>query len=105
MQLENAALRWETDFRGKLVVVASHLIAAELEKIADDLRSYAVAEGDTFRVSGFVLGRVLDQSVHSQYWVDFPWASPVQVNKANIIKVLLDDECEPDVVDGLPRLM
>lgn len=95
------------DFRGKAVVVSSRFSTDKVEQIREDIRHHAVKQDDgTYLVLGFALGRVVDQSVHGFYWVEFDWSpSPVIVRRDIILKFLLDDEPEPDTWDNLPRLM
>jgi hypothetical protein len=95
------------DYRGKTAVVATHVVVEHIEQIREDLRDYMIETAPSrFRVSGFVLGKVVDVSIHGQYWVEFPWASaPVQVQAEHVLRVLLDDEGEPEIVMGLPKLV
>jgi len=93
------------DYRGKMIAVASHVVVTHLGQLPDNLRAHAVQQGDTHKVCGFVLGTVLDHSVYGQFWVTFPWSpEPVQVRKENVLRIVLDDEAEPDILEGLPRL-
>lgn len=95
------------DLRGKTVVVATHIVVEHMEQVREDLVAHVVTlPNGSFKVSGFVLGTVIDQSIHSQFWVEFPWSdSPIKVASENIIKVLLDDDAEPDTISGLMRLV
>jgi len=94
------------DFRGRTVLVSTHVVA-RLEQIREGLREHMVEHGGgLFKVNGFVLGKVVDVSVHGQYWIQFEWNdSPVQVRREAVLKILLDDEGEPDEFNGLPRLV
>lgn len=98
---------WGVDYRGKTVVVATHIVVTHIEQIREELRAFVVeVASNLFKVNGFVLGKVVDVSVHGQYWVDFPWSdTPVQVQREHVVRILLDDEGEPDLVDGLPKLV
>lgn len=95
------------DFRGKAVIVASRYSTDAIEQIKEEIRPYAVEqEGGSYLVLGFALGKVVDQSVHGFYWVEFEWTKePVMVHKSIILRFLPDDEPEPEVWDDLPRLM
>ncbi len=107
MSQQNIRDSWGFDYRGKTVVVATHMVVEHIEQVREDLRDHAVEVAENrFKVSGFVLGTVVDVSIHNMYWVSFRWLEhPIQVRTEHVIRVLLDDEAEPDLVHGLPRLV
>lgn len=94
------------DFLGRTVLVETHITVRQ-EQLREELRDHAIDIGSGhYQVAGFVLGKLVDISIHGPYWVRFPWKdSPIQVQEDTVLGILLDDEAEPDTFNGLPRLV
>jgi hypothetical protein len=76
------------------------------EQFKKELRPFVEKTGNKFRLTGFMLGKIIDVSVHGPYWIDFEWMeSPIQVQQTDILRILLDDEGEPDMINGYPRIV
>lgn len=97
------------DLRKKKVILSSHFIIEDPNLIPDRLKSTAQALPDgTFKVSGFTIGTVVDQGLHGGITLSFDWSDYEQiVPDSNILRVLWDDEAEPDeiVIDSYPGVL
>lgn len=95
------------DYRGKTIAIFSHLTKSKVDRLPNQLKKYAQPLPDgQFKVRGFLLGTVMDYSVHGQVWVKFSFApEPVQVAQSLVVRLILDDEALPDVIGNLPLLI
>lgn len=94
------------DYRGKTIACHAHFEMSKLDRIPASLQTYAEQQADgQFKVSGFLLGEVLNYSVHGQIWVQFPLKDePTQVFHDHVIRFILDDEALPTTINNLPLL-
>lgn len=94
------------DSRGRIAIVLARFVVAHPEQIKDELRPFVQKVGNQYKLTGFISGKVVDISIHGHYWIDFAWVdAPIQVQPGDVLKVLLDDEGEPDMVNGYPRIV
>lgn len=86
---------FDQDLRGRLVAIRSSLVRNSLDKLPSD------------PVLGFVLGRLREVLTgHTVVLVvDFEGlADPVAVKPEWVLRILLDDEPIPEVIDSFPCL-
>lgn len=104
---EGRADQWDRDYRGKTVLLLTCYVTEHREQIPAHLRGHAVTHDRGWKISGFLLGKVVDISIHGGVWISVEGAddTPRQYPRAAILKLLLDDEGEPDFYKGLPRLL
>ena len=115
-------------FQGKLVAIAVSTCASRLDRLPEYLREHAVElPTGAYQVKGFVLATVVHHAApvnadvvapdtYSQLLVQLPyWTDPegtvkeepslTVVHSSNVIRFITDDEAEPDILCGLPRLL
>lgn len=99
----------DRDHIGKVVVVHSRFPVQRPEDVADSKRSLLIPAENGYILRGFVLGRLLGFENEDSCWVRPLWdeyaTADLPIKTYHILGVLLDDEPEPDVYQGLTRIV